>query len=68
MKIFIPKEIHPKESRAAIVPETIAKLKRLEATIQVELGLGTSIGLSDKHYTDAGAEVISDLQQGLAPG
>ena len=38
--LFVPRESHPAETRAAIVPATVKKLKELGLDIFVEEGLG----------------------------
>lgn len=60
MQIAIPKEMHPGECRASLVPDTVKKLVRLGASITVESGLGTGCGYSDEEYTQAGATISSD--------
>lgn len=60
MTISIPKENHPGETRAAIVPEHVAKLVKLGARIEVEAGLGLAGGRPDEAYAAAGAVVNPD--------
>jgi len=60
MKIFVPKEIHPGEKRVPIIPDSIRKLVKRGAQIEVESGIGETINLSDEDYTKEGAEVSSD--------
>src|SRR6516165_3295917 len=66
MRIFVPKEIHPGESRAALVPGTVAKLIRLGAEVAIEQGLGASINCAENEYEGAGAKLSSDRHQSLA--
>ena len=66
MRIFVPKEIHPGESRAALVPGTVAKLTRLGAEVEIEQGLGVSISCAENEYEGAGAKLSSDRHQSLA--
>ena len=54
MTISIPKEIQPGETRAAIVPEHVAKLVKLGARVEVEAGLGMQSGRLDEAYVAAG--------------
>ncbi len=60
MTLSIPKEIHPGETRAAIVPEHVAKLVKLGARVEVESGLGLASGRADDAYAAAGAMVNPD--------
>ncbi len=57
MRIAIPKETHPGESRVPIIPDTAKKLVRMGADVVVEAGLGQGSGFSDEEYTAAGASV-----------
>lgn len=66
MKIAIPRETAPGETRVAAIPETVRKFAALGATVAVEAGAGERAGVSDADYADAGAqlgsraEVLSD--------
>lgn len=60
MTAVFPKETHAGESRAAAVPEQVAKLKALGLEIEVEAGVGASCGHTDDDYANAGATVRSD--------
>ena len=57
MKIYIPRERDPSETRAAMVPETVKKLVGLGAEVSVEPGLGTSLQVPDEAYTRGGASL-----------
>jgi len=65
MKIFVPRETFPGESRAALVPATVKKLVSAGAQIAIEPGLGRSIRIEDEAYTEAGA-TLSDSNAGHA--
>lgn len=65
MQIFAPKESDPRESRAALVPEMVARLVKLGASVSVEAGLGEKAALSDATYQEAGASVVSERASGL---
>jgi H+-translocating NAD(P) transhydrogenase subunit alpha len=60
MELFIPKELHPEETRVPMLPETVKKLAKKGADITIESGLGAALGISDADYEDAGAKVDSD--------
>ncbi len=66
MTVALPKETHPGETRAAMVPEHVAKLVALGAKIEVAAGLGLSSGYSDADYTTVGATVRTDRAAMLA--
>jgi NAD(P) transhydrogenase subunit alpha len=66
MKIFFPRETALGETRAPVVPETVAKLAKLGAAVVVESGVGASIHQPDEAYAAAGAEVSGDRAGSLA--
>jgi NAD(P) transhydrogenase subunit alpha len=55
MRVGVPKETAPGESRVAIVPETVGRLAGLE--VVVEAGAGEAAGFPDAAYTEAGATI-----------
>ena len=57
MNIAVPKEIHPGETRVAIVPEHVARLVQMGAHITVESGMGQMLNFSDEDYAKAGASL-----------
>ena len=60
MKISVPRETDPGETRAPLTPEAVAKLVKLGAQVEVEAGLGTGAGFTDDAYTKAGATITTD--------
>src|SRR5690348_11077057 len=60
MKISVPKETHPGETRAPMTPDSTAKLVKLGAQVEVEAGLGAGAGFADDAYLKAGATVNAD--------
>ncbi len=66
MIVFAPKETDPRETRAALTPETAKKLVGLGLEVQVESGLGGRCDHPDPQYSEAGATVISDRAAALA--
>lgn len=60
MNIVIPRENHPDETRVALIPEHVAKLAAVGATVSIEAGLGSSLQIGDNTYVEAGATVIED--------
>ncbi len=63
MKICVPKEIHTGEKRVAIVPESVAKFKKLGYEVLVEKDAGKESGFLDESYQAAGASIVEDVQQ-----
>jgi H+-translocating NAD(P) transhydrogenase subunit alpha len=58
MRIVIPKESDPAETRAAATPSTVSRLIKLGASVAVEAGLGVRAGFVDQGYAQAGAEIV----------
>jgi NAD(P) transhydrogenase subunit alpha len=65
-RLFAPKETHHAETRAAIVPATVKKLKELGLEVSVEKGLGLKADFTDREYEAAGAKLVSDAATGYA--
>ena len=63
--LFFPREDIPEESRISIVPESVAKLVRVGAQVLIESGIGSALGFSDSAYKDAGAEIVTQTQDGI---
>lgn len=57
MRLAVPREIAPGETRVAVVPETVAKLAKLGFEIAVESGAGSAAHFTDAAYADAGATI-----------
>jgi NAD(P) transhydrogenase subunit alpha len=60
MKIAVPKDAHPGETRVSLIPENAAKLVKAGADVSVESGLGQTLKIADDVYTEAGATVVAD--------
>jgi NAD(P) transhydrogenase subunit alpha len=60
VKIGIPKEVYPNETRVPVIPQSVAKLLQLGAEVHFEPGLGFSCGFSDEMYTQAGGKPETD--------
>ena len=65
MLIFAPQETDPNEPRAAITPETAARLVKLGAAVAVESGIGAGANYSDAAYEKAGAALRGDRAAAL---
>jgi len=66
MKIGVLKETWPDETRVALVPDGVCRLTKLGATVEVESGLGATIGGADADYASAGASIATDRHSLLA--
>ena len=61
IRIAVPKERAARESRVALVPESVAKLVKSGATVSVEHDAGLAAGFTDANYVTAGATIAADL-------
>jgi NAD(P) transhydrogenase subunit alpha len=59
MRIGVPSEIRPGETRVAATPETIKKLAAGTHTVFVQSGAGTAANISDGDYEAAGATIAA---------
>ena len=59
MKIGVPVEQFPGEQRVALVPASIAPLKKAGFDVLVEHGVGVRAGFPDSAYQDKGAQAVS---------
>ncbi len=62
MKLSVPREIAPGETRVALVPETLARLIKAGASVTVEAGAGERAGFPDAAYAAAGARIEPDVR------
>ena len=60
MKLSVPKETHPQETRVAISPDTAKKFRALDLDVVIERGAGTGAGFADAEYEAAGARLAGD--------
>ncbi len=60
MLVGVPAETYPGEKRAALVPASLAALKKAKIDVAVQAGLGLAAGYTDAAYAEAGAEVVAD--------
>lgn len=65
MLVGVPAETFPGEKRAALVPASIAALKKAKLEVLVQAGLGQAAGYRDQAYAEAGAEVVADRAEVL---
>jgi NAD(P) transhydrogenase subunit alpha len=58
MRAGVPKETLAGETRVAIVPDVLPKLRRAGWEILIERGAGEASGFTDAQYQDKGAELV----------
>src|SRR5688572_31604382 len=59
MRVGIPKETWPGETRVAVIPAGAAVLKKAGVDVAVETGAGTAAGFTDDAYRQQGAAVLN---------
>jgi H+-translocating NAD(P) transhydrogenase subunit alpha len=59
MTVGIPRETWPGETRVALIPSSIAALRKAGLDVVVEEGAGTAAGFTDAAFREAGAKVAS---------
>ncbi|WP_020591201.1 Re/Si-specific NAD(P)(+) transhydrogenase subunit alpha [Kiloniella laminariae] len=62
MRIAIPKERRPHETRVAASPETVKKLVDLGCEVVIEKGAGAAASFTDMAFKDAGAIIAKDAE------
>jgi NAD(P) transhydrogenase subunit alpha len=66
MRIFVPKEIAERETRVALVPESVTRLVKAGHEVVVEAGAGERAALTDAAYQEAGAALVPDAKAAYA--
>ena len=59
MRIAVPRETAPGERRVALVPDSVARLRKSGHDVVVEPGAGAAAGFTDEAYAAAGATVAA---------
>jgi H+-translocating NAD(P) transhydrogenase subunit alpha len=65
MRIAVPREVAPGETRVALVPETVGRLVKAGHAVTVQSGAGESATFLDAAYRDAGATIAPDARASL---
>jgi NAD(P) transhydrogenase subunit alpha len=65
MRLAVPKETRPGETRVAATPESVKKLKSLGLDVVVQVGAGAGARFADADYAAAGATVAPDAASTL---
>ena len=59
MKVGVPKETWPGETRVALIPASVGALKKSGLEVAVERSAGAAAGFTDAAFEQAGAAVVS---------
>lgn len=59
MRIGVPRETAPHESRVALIPQTVKRLRSAGHDVLVEAGAGERAFFPDSAYAEAGAELLT---------
>ncbi len=59
MRVGVPKESWPGETRVALIPSAVTTLKKAGLEVLVETGAGAAAGFTDAAYQQAGAQIAS---------
>ena len=59
MRIGVPKETRPGETRVAATPKTVAQLIALGHEVRLESGAGELASFTDHAYEEAGASIVA---------
>ncbi|MGH3147226.1 MAG: alanine dehydrogenase, partial [Rubrobacter sp.] len=60
MRIGVPRERSPGETRVALAPHAVHELSRVGHRVVVEAGAGEASSIADSDYEEAGAHVVED--------
>ncbi len=63
LTIGIPKEIMTDERRVAATPEVVGKMINEQAKVLVEIGAGVGSFFTDEEYSEAGADLVDDVEK-----
>ena len=66
MKLSVLKETDKGETRVAIVPKSIAKLKTLGFDVIVETNAGATAAFTDEDYSKAGATIAQNASEAIS--
>ncbi|MFL3658056.1 MAG: Re/Si-specific NAD(P)(+) transhydrogenase subunit alpha [Opitutales bacterium] len=66
MRVFVPCEAFPSETRVALIPESAQKLTSLGLSVEVERGAGLDSYFLDTAYEKAGALIVTDRSEALS--
>ena len=58
MRVGVPKEVHPGETRVALIPAGVAPLVKAGLEVAIEQGAGAAAGFIDEAYRSQGAAIL----------
>lgn len=61
MRLAVPRPSSEGETRVALIPESVAKLKKAGMDVLVQAGAGRPASYADPDYEKAGARVVTDI-------
>jgi H+-translocating NAD(P) transhydrogenase subunit alpha len=64
VKVFVPREQRPGETRVAATPETVRRMVKLGLEVAVERGAGEASQFQDAEFEAAGAGLLADPSAG----
>ena len=59
MQIGVPREVKQDEYRVGMIPAGVEELTRAGHRVVIETGAGLGSGITDEHYTEAGAQIAA---------
>ena len=59
MRVGVPKETAPRETRVSLIPAGAATLKKAGLDVAIETGAGAAAGFPDAAFRDQGATIVS---------
>jgi len=68
MRIAVPRETAPRETRVALIPETVARLVKSGLEVVVETGAGARATFLDDAYRAAGARIVAGARDAWGEG
>ncbi|MCS7230189.1 MAG: Re/Si-specific NAD(P)(+) transhydrogenase subunit alpha [Candidatus Kryptonium sp.] len=66
IKIGVPKETYPGETRVALIPANIQQFKKAGAEVIVQSGAGEKAGYRDEEYLEKGAQIVKSREEVFA--
>lgn len=63
MKVGIPKELNPDESRVAATPKTVKRLMKQGFDVYIEKGAGLKSNFSDQEFEESGAHIVNTAKE-----
>ncbi len=58
MRVGVPREVHPGETRVALIPAGVASLVKSGLEVAIEQGAGAAAGFLDEGYRSQGAAIL----------